>query len=74
VKDLTGQRFGIRTIIERAGGDKGGSALWLSRCDCGNETRATVELGAAAFADDGGIAELAGGDPLAHGCRAVARA
>lgn len=35
--DLTGQRFGRLTIIERAGGLSGKSAKWLCRCDCGNE-------------------------------------
>ena len=35
-KDITGQRFGRLTAIRRAG-TRGGSALWLLRCDCGNE-------------------------------------
>lgn len=42
--DLTGQRFGKLTVIERAGITNGGSALWRCSCDCGNEkiTRATT--------------------------------
>lgn len=36
--DLTGQRFGMLTVIERAGNTPSGSALWRCRCDCGNET------------------------------------
>lgn len=38
VKDLTGQRFGRLTVIRREGSDKRGNAVWLCRCDCGNET------------------------------------
>lgn len=36
-KDLTGQRFGRLLVIERCGSSKYRSALWLVRCDCGNE-------------------------------------
>lgn len=36
LKDLTGQKFGRLTVIERAGSDKRGEALWKLRCDCGN--------------------------------------
>ena len=36
-KDLTGRRYGRLTVIERRGSDKRGNALWLCRCDCGNE-------------------------------------
>lgn len=36
VVDLTGQKFGTLTVIERAGSDKRGLALWLCQCDCGN--------------------------------------
>jgi len=36
-KDLTGQRFGWLTAIERSGKDKWGNVLWKCRCDCGNE-------------------------------------
>lgn len=34
--DLTGQRFGRLTVIERAP-NKGKRTVWLCRCDCGNE-------------------------------------
>lgn len=37
-KDLTGQQFGLLTVIGRVGNDKQGNALWRCRCDCGNET------------------------------------
>lgn len=33
--DLTGQRFGRLTVIERAENNKAGRARWLCRCDCG---------------------------------------
>lgn len=38
VIDMTGQRFGKLTVIARAGSEKNGNALWLCRCDCGEET------------------------------------
>lgn len=34
--DLTGQKFGRLTVIERAK-SKGKATCWLCRCDCGNE-------------------------------------
>ena len=36
--DLTGQRFGRLTVIERTGSDCIGQAMWRCRCDCGNMT------------------------------------
>ena len=36
--DLTGQRFGKLTVIERKGESKCGHAAWLCRCDCGNQS------------------------------------
>ena len=36
-KDLTGQKFGRLTVIERAENGKNGSTRWLCRCECGNE-------------------------------------
>jgi hypothetical protein len=38
VKDLTGQRFGRLTVIERAPNAANGAVRWRCRCDCGNET------------------------------------
>lgn len=38
IKDLTGQKFGRLTAIEFRGTNKSGNALWLCKCDCGNET------------------------------------
>lgn len=36
--DLTGQRFGRLTVIEKAPAKQGcTNAVWLCRCDCGNE-------------------------------------
>ena len=37
VKDLTGMRFGRYTVIRRVENDKHANAVWLCRCDCGNE-------------------------------------
>ena len=34
--DLTGQRFGKLTVIERAKSNKDGYPRWLCKCDCGN--------------------------------------
>lgn len=36
-KDLTGQRFGRLTVIRRVQNNKYNEAMWLCRCDCGNE-------------------------------------
>lgn len=35
--DLTGQRFGRLTVIERCGSSKDGQKVYLCRCDCGAE-------------------------------------
>lgn len=37
LKDLTGMKFGRLTVVERRGSDKSGIAMWLCRCECGNE-------------------------------------
>ena len=34
-KDLTGERFGMLTVIEYAGKDKNRHAMWKCKCDCG---------------------------------------
>ena len=36
--DLTGEKFGRLTVIERAGSTKHGAAKWRCVCQCGNET------------------------------------
>jgi hypothetical protein len=36
-KDLTGQKFGRLIVLERRGKDKHRNALWLCKCQCGNE-------------------------------------
>lgn len=36
--DLTGQKFGKLTVIKRENNNKYGSATWMCKCDCGNET------------------------------------
>ena len=36
--DLTGQKFGRLTVIERADNTKQGQAKWLCQCDCGRKT------------------------------------
>ena len=40
IKDLTGKRFGKLVVKEFLGTDihNGNKALWLCKCDCGNET------------------------------------
>jgi hypothetical protein len=37
VADLIGRRFSRLEVVERAGSDKRGRAMWLCRCDCGTE-------------------------------------
>ena len=34
--DLTGERFGLLTVIERAGTDKNNNTKWKCKCDCGS--------------------------------------
>lgn len=36
-KDLTGERFGRLTVIQRAGSYRDRHSTWLVKCDCGNE-------------------------------------
>jgi hypothetical protein len=38
VKDLTGQRFGRLTVVEKATITHAKNSRWLCHCDCGNET------------------------------------
>jgi hypothetical protein len=38
LKDMTGQRFGILTVLEHIG-IKNKDALWKCKCDCGKETQ-----------------------------------
>lgn len=35
--DLEGKRVGMLTVVEYVGNNKGGRALWLCECDCGNK-------------------------------------
>ena len=46
VEDLTGQRFGRLTVIERVEGRRSPSgqlhAMWLCKCDCGNEVKVSA--------------------------------
>lgn len=35
VTDISGRRFGKLTVIDRAGSNKNGRALWNCQCDCG---------------------------------------
>jgi len=35
--DLTGQKFGKLTVVSRAENDKHRNAMWVCKCDCGNE-------------------------------------
>lgn len=41
VKDLTGRRFGMLTVVRRDGASKAGKARWLCECDCGR-TKSTL--------------------------------
>lgn len=37
-KDIIGQRFGMLTVIKRAGTNQYRKALWKCKCDCGKTT------------------------------------
>ena len=43
VIDLTGQRFGRLTVIERVSNSSLGHAKWLCECSCAARTRRTIE-------------------------------
>lgn len=34
--DISGEKFGLWTVIEKAGNTKGGGAVWTCRCACGS--------------------------------------
>lgn len=36
IRDLTGQKFALLTVINRAERDSGGKSYWNCQCDCGN--------------------------------------
>jgi len=39
--DITGHRYNRLTVIQQVERDKRGYIIWLCRCDCGNETKAS---------------------------------
>ena len=39
VIDMTGQKYGKLTVLERAENDKNGKAQWLCQCDCGSNPK-----------------------------------
>ena len=41
VIDMSGQRFGRLTVVKQLGTSPNRQAIWLCKCDCGNETRST---------------------------------
>lgn len=41
-KELAGQRFGRLTVVQRLDEKRGSNYVWLCRCDCGNEMKATT--------------------------------
>lgn len=49
VKDLTGLKAGKLTAIKRCGTSKEGRAVWLCRCDCGNEVERISTIMSAAI-------------------------
>lgn len=34
--DMTGQKFGLLTVLAKTGVDKGGNAIWFCYCECGS--------------------------------------
>lgn len=40
--DLTGQKFHNLTVIKKADEQNGQKTMWICRCDCGNETKAST--------------------------------
>ena len=44
LKDITGHRYGMLTVVQRASPKKGyHGTMWLCVCDCGNETVANAQ-------------------------------
>ena len=41
--DITGRRFGRLTALYRDGWSNSWHAMWVCRCDCGNEVRVFKE-------------------------------
>lgn len=41
LRDISGQKFGRLTAIRRVGTSKNRQAIWLCKCECGNETVST---------------------------------
>lgn len=39
LKDISGQKFGRLTAVERIDTDKRGELIWLCQCECGNTTK-----------------------------------
>jgi hypothetical protein len=42
IKDITEQKFGCLTAVERVDSDFNGMSKWLCKCDCGNKTTVTI--------------------------------
>ena len=42
-QNLTGQKFGKLTVIERVEDARGGQVQWLCQCDCGNQSTVMAE-------------------------------
>ena len=38
---LIGQKFGMLTVLQRLP-NRGDTAIWLTRCECGNERKAST--------------------------------
>lgn len=43
IKDITGERFGKLVAVKNVGVNKHKRALWLCKCDCGNECVVTSQ-------------------------------
>lgn len=43
-EDLTGQRFGMLTVLSRATNSSSGVSRWLCKCDCGNEKIVNIHI------------------------------
>lgn len=43
LKDLSGQKFNMLTVIERASSSRQGSSTWKCMCDCGKEITASSD-------------------------------
>lgn len=65
--NLTGKKFGMLTVIARAGSNAHKKAVWLCRCECGNESTHIGSGLLSGHTSSCGCQKLSGLSQLSHG-------